>query len=141
MTGKMLLSEHSELSHTRSGLPGRGGGGAGYGTTLSKLWNTMELRKATMLQARGPVAYANMTCGRCILSREMPGVLAEGGRVTVKSQKFAPGALVEGRDECKSSQARGRTLFMSAECGSSQSWTSISTLAADQGTQVNAVRV
>lgn len=30
--------------------------------TLSRLWNTRELRKAMMDHARGPVAYANMTC-------------------------------------------------------------------------------
>ena len=33
-------------------------------TTLSMLWNTREFRKAIMLQAKGPIPYANVTCTR-----------------------------------------------------------------------------
>ncbi len=38
---------------------------AAIGPTLSRLWNTSEFLKATMLHASGPVAYANITCVTC----------------------------------------------------------------------------
>ena len=60
---------------------------------LSRLWNTSELRKATMLHARGPVAYANMTCARHIRESSpahavvQPSTLLEPGSAHASSRK------------------------------------------------------